>query len=111
MSVASDEAEKKYPEEDDWYPGERAADGERTRQYLIEAYEDGRTAQATDDEVEIVAKRIYHTACVAIDSVFKGQSNMYRRTENWNALANVGKRFYRSEARIALEDARKKVAE
>ena len=102
MSIASDEAENKYPEDEDWYPGERAADGERTRQYLIEAYEDGRTAPITDDEVEAAAKLLFNT---------KAWNRYGGKLLPWDKQSVYVKNNYRMNAKSVLNIARRKVAE
>ena len=120
MSIAEDESKQLYPDQywphhepwtdkdGDYHPGLlKHLEGIDT-DYLQEAYEQGRTAPITDEEVEEAAKAIF-------------ESDWYRRNpdllmdhrpvDEWPKLPEFEKQTFRDYASAALLAARKRVAE
>ena len=106
MSIATDEAEKYFPTQywphmepnGDYRGKECYLDGVKSSD-IQEAYEQGRTAEPTEAEVEAAAR------------VFFGNLHHPSASLDWDKAADHVKDNWRTKARLALTAARKAVSE
>jgi hypothetical protein len=99
MSIATDEAEKKYPAptdaDDPMYKYMNSIDG-----YPFvkrQGYIDGRTAEVTEAEIEAAANRLYEV------------THAPEADPGWYAISKIKRETYREQAAMMLEAARKAV--
>ena len=109
MSIATDEAEKKYPAptdaDDPMYKYVEAIAGYPSAKR--QGYIAGRTAEPTEAEVEAAAFAQFKT--VNNNSSWGLAEEQYRKS--WNALPDMVSDDFRRKARIGLDAARKAVTE
>lgn len=109
MSIASEEAEYRYPDDLDLYPGSSTEEAETCRKMEIRAFEQGADLQAEQQptEAEIEAGAIAIFTSVTSSSYHMSEDNYLQA---WECQMEAVKKQFRRQSRLALEAARKVVA-
>lgn len=89
MSIATDEAEKNYPNVTGWI----------YRSSERRAYAAGRKAEPTEEEIEAAAHRLYEV------------THAHESDSGWYAISEIRHETYREQAAVMLEAARQAVSE
>lgn len=100
MSIALDESTK-YGDDHFYAPA--------PPEVLGEAYYTGRTATATEEEIEAVAREFYRSFMAAFCDLFKMVSD--DDGVDWDGLTDEGRNRYREYAAQMLSAARKQVTD
>jgi hypothetical protein len=108
MSIATDEAEKKYPAptdaDDPMYKYVESIAGYPTAKR--QGYVAGRTAEPTEAEIEAGAMAIFRTLTTSAHPMSDSDY-----AEAWNCIAPMQKDKFKRQSQAVLEAARKAVAE